>query len=48
MFIRGDLNAFRKGLINKAYDKLDKNKDGQVTIQDLELIYDVSHNPDIV
>jgi Ca2+-binding EF-hand superfamily protein len=35
-------------LINKCYDKLDKNGDGMVTIADLELIYDVSSNPDVV
>lgn len=31
-----------------AYDKLDKNKDGQVTFDDIVKIYDASHHPDVV
>ena len=47
-FIRGDLNDFRKNLINQAYDKLDYNKDGQVKLDDIEKIYDASQHPDVL
>jgi len=30
--IRGDLNPFRRNFVNMAYDVLDKDKSGQVTI----------------
>ena len=40
--LRGDLNAFRTGYIKQAYDKLDVNKDGQVTLEDIAKLYDVS------
>jgi len=33
--------------VRKAYDKLDKNKDGQVTLDDIAQIYDASHHPDV-
>lgn len=31
-----------------AYDKLDVNKDGQVTLDDIAKLYDVSQHPDVV
>lgn len=40
--LRGDLNASRTGWIRQAYDKLDINKDGLVTLDDVARIYDVS------
>ena len=40
--LRGDLNEFRKGFIKQAYDKLDVNKDGKVTLDDIAKLYDVS------
>ena len=40
--LRGDLNEFRTSYIKKAYDKLDVNKDGQVTLEDIAKLYDVS------
>lgn len=46
-FLRGDLNDFRKNLINQAYDKLDINKDGQVKLDDIAQIYDASQHPDV-
>lgn len=47
-FIRGDLNDFRKSLINQAYDKLDVNKDGLVKLDDIAQIYDASQHPDVM
>ena len=40
--IRGGLSGRRKLVIDQAYDKLDRNSDGQVTVQDLQDMYDVS------
>ena len=45
--LRGDLNEFRTGYIKQAYDKLDVNKDGQVTLEDIAKLYDVSQHPDV-
>lgn len=47
-FIRGDLNDFRKDLINQAYDKLDVNKDGLVKLEDIEKIYESTQIPDAI
>lgn len=44
----GELNAFRKNLINKAYKKLDVNGDGQVKLDDIAQIYDASKHPDVL
>jgi len=33
--IRGQMNAGRMSWVNAAYDKLDKNKDGKVTLDDI-------------
>lgn len=46
--LRGDLNSFRKGIVRKAYDKLDVNGDGTVKLDDIAKIYDVSKNPEVV
>ena len=34
--LKGDLNNFRVGIIRKAYEKLDVNKDGSVRLDDVE------------
>ena len=44
--LRGDLNDSRRQLISLAFRKLDKTGDGQVTIEDLIGVYDVSFHPD--
>ena len=46
--LRGELNAFRTGFIKQAYDKLDVNKDGKVTLDDIAKLYDVSQHPDVM
>ena len=35
-------------LIKQAYQKLDVNGDGSVTLEDIAKIYDVSHHPEVV
>jgi len=44
--IRGDMNARRTDMVHKAYNVLDKDGSGQVTIRDIEIAYDVSFHPD--
>ena len=39
------MNKGRTDLIIQAYNKLDKNQDGQITIQDLKGVYDVRKHP---
>lgn len=45
--IRGTINAARMSWINAAYDKLDKNKDGKVTLDDIAKIIDVTTLPEV-
>ena len=40
--LRGELSESRVGFIRQAYNKLDINGDGQVTLDDIARIYDVS------
>jgi calcyphosin len=42
------LNEARTECIRKAYAKLDVNGDGQVTLDDIAKLYDVSKHPEIV
>jgi Ca2+-binding EF-hand superfamily protein len=46
--LKGDLNNFRVGIIRKAYEKLDVNRDGSVRLDDIARLYDVSRHPDVV
>ena len=45
--IRGPMNQRRKDMVHQAYNVLDKDKSGEVTIKDIELAYDVSFHPDM-
>ena len=40
--LQGDMNAARLSWVNAAYDKLDKNMDGRVTLDDIAKIVDIS------
>lgn len=42
------MNAARLSWVNAAYDKLDKNKDGKVTLDDIAKIVDISQFPEVV
>jgi len=46
--LRGDLSPARIACIRQAYDKLDVNHDGSVTLDDVAKLYDVSMHPDVV
>jgi Ca2+-binding EF-hand superfamily protein len=39
------MSKARLNVINQAFDKLDKTKDGVVTVEDLRLLYNVEHHP---
>ena len=41
------LNKERLSWIKAAYNKLDVNKDGQVTLDDIAKLYDVNSHPDV-
>lgn len=43
----GEMNDFRRGLVWKAFQKLDKDGSGQVTKSDITGIYDASNHPDV-
>lgn len=45
--IRGEMNAARLSWVSAAYDKLDVNKDGNVTLDDIAKLYDVSSMPEV-
>ena len=38
------MNKFREKLVNEAFCKLDKNSDGQITVEDLKDVFDYSKN----
>lgn len=46
--IRGDVNKRRQQMINMAYDVLDKNGNGIITIEDIQSAYNVNHDPDVL
>lgn len=45
--IVGDMNDFRKGLVGRAFKKLDKNGNGTVEIDDLRGVYSGRMHPDV-
>ncbi len=46
--IRGEPNAPRKAIILQAYNKLDVNKDGKVTLEDVSKIYNAEGHPEVL
>jgi len=44
--ITGSLNARRRRLVNMAFDVLDKDGSGLVTVEDMAMAYDVSKHPE--
>ena len=45
--IRGGINKRRRELVSLAFDVLDKDHSGEVTIEDVAAAYDVSQHPDV-
>ena len=48
MAIRGELSDFRRGLIEKAFRKLDKDGSGFIEIDDIRDLYNASKHPDVL
>jgi Ca2+-binding EF-hand superfamily protein len=46
--IRGDLNDYRRGLVERAFKKLDRDGSGVIEIQDLEGIYNGKKHPAVI
>ncbi|CAM9387633.1 unnamed protein product [Heterosigma akashiwo] len=47
-FLRRPMGARRAELVNLAYDRLDANGDGKVTVADLEARFDAGRHPDVL
>lgn len=43
--VRGDMNDFRLGWVDRAFDIMDKDGSGVITMDDVASAYDVSQNP---
>lgn len=41
------MNEFRVGIVNQAFNKLDKNKDGVLTLKDIKGVYSAKNHPDV-
>jgi Ca2+-binding EF-hand superfamily protein len=48
MAIRGELNDFRRGLIEKAFRKIDKDGSGVLDYDDIKDIYNAGKHPDVI
>ena|ERR1700761_8628494 len=48
MAIRGELNDFRRGLVEKAFRKIDKDGSGMIEIDDIKDTYNASKHPDVI
>ena len=46
--IRGDLNDYRKSLVSRAFQKLDKNGNGTIELEDLVGVYNASKHPAVI
>jgi calcyphosin len=45
--IKGDMNSRRKSVVRLAFNSLDKDGSGEVTVDELCLAYDFSHSPEV-
>ncbi|KAJ1383047.1 hypothetical protein B484DRAFT_341959, partial [Ochromonadaceae sp. CCMP2298] len=45
--IRGDMNQRRKGLVLLAFNVLDTDRSGYITVEEMMDIYDFSHHPEV-
>lgn len=41
------MNQSRRNLVKKAFDKLDKNRNGIVEVDDLKGVYNAKFHPDV-
>ena len=43
----GDLNSRRRKLVKMAFDSIDSDRTGVITVQEMLSRFDVSQNPDV-
>jgi Ca2+-binding EF-hand superfamily protein len=48
MAVRGELNDFRRGLVEKAFRKIDKNGNGLIELDDIKDTYNAGKHPDVI
>ena len=48
MAVRGELNDFRRGLIEKAFRKIDRDNSGYLDIDDIKDTYNATKHPDVI
>ena len=46
--IKGPMNQNRKRFVGQAYNKLDKDKNGYIDINDIKGVYNASKHPDVL
>lgn len=46
--IRGDMNDFRKALVERAFETLDSNGNGVVEVEDIKERFSGKRHPDVV
>ena len=45
--IVGEMNDYRRGLVERAFEKFDRNGNGTVNIEDLKGVYNASKHPEV-
>jgi len=45
--VMGEMNTFRKQLVRKAFEKIDKNGNGAIELDDIKGVYNAKHHPDV-
>jgi Ca2+-binding EF-hand superfamily protein len=45
--VRGEMNPFRKTLVNRAFDRLDADKSGVIDITDVRRFYNAANHPEV-
>ena len=43
----GEMSAYRKALVKRAFDKLDRNGNGTVELDDVKGVYNAKQHPDV-
>lgn len=43
----GEMNQTRRNLVKKAFDKLDKNRNGIIELDDIKGVYNAKNHPDV-
>jgi len=45
--VKGEMNQIRINLVKKAFDILDKDKNGQIELVDIKNVYSAKNHPDV-